>query len=59
MTKATYRRVYLGLQFQRDMNPAQGRGTEETAQWLRRALAALSEEPGSIPGTHMEVYKPL
>jgi hypothetical protein len=27
----------------------------ELAQWLR-ALAALSEDPGSIPRTHMTAY---
>jgi len=30
------------------------RWTGEMAQWLR-ALAALSEDLGSIPGTHMSV----
>ena len=35
-----------------------GDGTGEMAQWLR-ALTALSEDPGSIPSTHMAAHNCL
>ena len=33
-------------------------GAGEKAQWLR-ALTVLTEDPGSIPSTHMTAYKHL